>query len=54
MARITTNKKHCKNYKSLITVENKKGKYMATCNDCNYVVQGKKEVTEFLIHPDES
>lgn len=49
MKSYTTNKKHCKEIKSLITVSKDKSGFKAVCNDCNLSVLGKREVTDFLI-----
>ena len=44
-----TSKFCCKNNKSIITVKKVEHSFEATCNDCGNKIEGKKEVTKFLL-----
>jgi len=45
----STNKKCCKEHKSLISVKQINESFETECNDCGKKIKGEKEVTTFLL-----
>jgi len=45
----STNKKCCKEHKSLISVKQINQSFETECNDCGKKTKGEKEVTAFLL-----